>query len=157
MLSKMKNVIVVLVGLLMWSFNIASAFNPWEDIQAETQWDLGHSVAAGTAVALKSNDTYGVKAGQFVGSALAEVADYRFISIWAGGNFIKQPNGELKALDTGKLGLNLAYVFKGFKNQPPELIRNLVIGPSLTFPIFTTPHVAMWWIDANYQFGGGSK
>lgn len=136
----------------------AFAFNLWEDVQQNTQWTLGSSVEAGTAVALRSDESLGLKAGQFTGSALASVSNYRMLNLAAGGTFIPQNNGNnLKATETVKVGLNLGYVFKGFANQPPALIKSLVIGPSISMPIWTTPHVVIPWFDINYAFGGSSN
>ena len=149
----MKKLITSLAVAAMLS-SPAFAFNLWEDIQANTNWMLGQSVAAGTAVALRSCDAYRLKAGEFTGSALAQIANYRFLSAWFGGTFIPVENGEMKAIDTAKIGLNVAYVFKGFANQPPEVIRNLVIGPSISMPLFSSPHVAVPFLDINYAFGG---
>jgi hypothetical protein len=135
----------------------AFAFDLWQDVQQQTQWTLGSSVEAGTAVALRSDASTNVKGGQFIGSALASIANYRFLNVSAGGNFIPQPNGTLRALDTGKLGINLAYIFKGFVNQPPAMLTNLVIGPSLSTSLVSTPHVVIPFFDINYSFGGATK
>lgn len=134
--------------------NPAFGWNLWTDIEQQTQWTLGSSVAAGTAMALRHDDASGLKAGQFVGSALAQVGNYRMLSLWAGGNFIPQADRSLKAIETAKVGLNFGYLLQGFKNQPPDLIKNLVFGPSLTMPIWTTPHTIIPFLDANYAFGG---
>lgn len=130
------------------------AFNLWQDIQQNTQWTLGQNAAAGTAVALKHNDALGIAAGQYVPSFLAQISQYRFLSAWWGGNQIKQGDGTLKLVDTAKLGFNVAYLFNGFVNQPPDLIKRLVIGPSVTLNLFSTPHVLVPFFDINYQFGG---
>lgn len=132
----------------------AAAFNIWTDIEEQTQWTIGSSVEAGTAIAMRSDESSGLKAGQFVGSALASVASYRMFSLAAGGNFIPQPDKSLRAIETAKVGLNLGYIFKNFTNQPPAFIKNLVIGPSLTMPIWTTPHVVIPFFDVNFAFGG---
>lgn len=133
---------------------VSFAFNLWTDVEQQTQWTLGSSVAGGTAMALRHDDASGLKAGQFVGSALAQVANYRLLSLWAGGNFIPQSDHTLKAIETAKVGINLGYLLKGFKNQPPEIIKNLVFGPSLTMPIWTTPHTVIPFFDLNYAFAG---
>lgn len=131
----------------------AGAFNLWTDIEQNTQWTLGANAAAGTAVALKQSDALGVQAGQYVPSFLAQISQYRFLSAWWGGNQIKQPDGTQKLFDTAKMGFNVAYIFTGFVNQPPDLIRRLVVGPSLTLNLLSTPHVAVPFFDFNYQFG----
>lgn len=139
--------------LILFAAVNARAFNLWHDLQQNTQWTLGSNAAAGTAVALKDNDTLGVKGGQYVASFLAQIAQYRFLSAWWGGNEIKQPDGTQKLFDTAKLGFNVAYLFTGFVNQPPDLIKRLVVGPSVTMSLFTTPHVIVPFFDVNYQFG----
>lgn len=135
----------------------AHAFNLWEDVQQQTQWTLGSSVEAGTAVAIRHDDSLNLKAGQFVGSALAQISNYRMLSLWAGGNFIPQDGGTLKAQDAVKIGFNLGYLFKDFANQPPDIIKNLVVGPSISTSLVSTPHVVIPWFDINYQFGGAAK
>lgn len=157
MRNKLVWLIVVFIAVLLAGPRFAFAFNLWEDVQKETQWTLGSSVAAGTSVALRHDDSSGLQGGEFVGSALAQVSSYRFLSLWGGGTFIPQADKSLKAVDTVKVGFNLAYLFKGFANQPPEFIKNLVVGPSLTMPLFTTPHVVIPFFDLNYQFGGAAK
>jgi hypothetical protein len=146
-------IIVVAFMFVMGFIPKLFAFNLWSDIQTQTQWTLGSSVQAGTAIAMRHDDSTGVKAGQFVGSALASISNYRFLNLSAGGNFIPQANGTMRALDTAKLGINLAYIFKGFVNQPPAAISNLVIGPSLSTSLVTTPHVVIPFFDINYSFG----
>lgn len=147
----MKKLILALIVLS--TAKVSFAFNLWQDIQQNTQWTLGSNAAAGTAVALKTNDALGVQAGQYVPSFLAQITQYRFLSAWWGGNEIKQPDGTQKLFDTAKLGFNVAYVFNGFVNQPPDLIKRLVVGPSVTVNLLTTPHVFVPFVDINYQFG----
>lgn len=132
----------------------AFAFNPITDIQTQTKWDLGSSVAAGTSVILQDESAVNAKAGQYVGSALAEVSDYRFLSLWGGGTFIPQADGSLRALDTAKIGINLAYFFNSFVNQPPDIIKNLVVGPGLATSVVSTPRLLIPTVDINYKFSG---
>lgn len=148
---------ILLAGLLFGMSGVASAFNLWTDVQQNTQWTLGSQVEAGTSVALRSADAYNVKAGQFVGSALASISNYRFLNLSAGGTSITQPDGSTKLLDTAKLGLNLGYILKGFSNQPPALLQNLVFGPTLSTTLVTTPHVIVPMFNLNYSFGGTAK
>lgn len=131
----------------------AFGFNLIQDVDTQTKWDLGSAVEAGTSVLLKSEQSVNGQAGQFVGSALAEVADYRFLSLWGGGTFIPQPNGDLRALDSAKIGINLSYFFNDFVNKPPAIINNLVIGPGLATSIVSTPRVLIPTVDINYKFG----
>lgn len=147
------NSIKVALVIALLSGN-ALAFNLWDDLEEQTQWTLGSSVAAGTAVAMRHENSLDLKAGQFIGSALAQFANYRMFSVWAGGNFIPREDKTLKAIETAKIGINLGYLLRGFSNQPPTIIQNLVFGPSLSMPIWTTPHVVIPFFDINYAFGG---
>ena len=152
----MKTKLPVFLALfLMYPLRLAAAFDLWKDIQEQTRWTLGESVAAGTSVALRSvdKDDIHISGGQYVGSALAQVSNYRFLSLWAGGTFIPTSDGTLKAIDTGKIGLNLASVFAGFVDQPPAIVRSLVIGPSIAMNLFSSPRVAIPFIDINFKFG----
>lgn len=153
----MKKLIVMLIMFLTWPIRPVFAFDLWQDIQQKTEWRLGDSVAAGTSIALRHDDASGLKAGQFVGSALAQFSSYRMLSAWAGGTFVPKPDQTLKATETVKIGLNLGYFLTGFVNQPPVLLKNLVIGPSLSMPIWTTPHVVIPFFDINFAFGGTSE
>lgn len=139
-----RNALILTLAVALFSGN-AFAFNLWKDIEEQTEWKVGDSVSAGTAVNLRN--------GQYCGSALAQIAQYRFLSAWYGGTFIPQADQSLRAVDTAKIGLNLGYIFSGFKNQPPAFLTRLVIGPSFAIPLFSTPHKGTPFIDINYQFG----
>ena len=152
-LTKLMLVIAIVGTLPRWS----QAFNLWQDIQTNTEWTLGQNAAAGTAVALKTSDALGIQAGQYVPSFLAQISQYRFLSAWWGGNYIPQPDGTSKLKDTAKLGFNVAYIFAGFVNQPPQILKNLVAGPSVTLNLISTPHVFVPFFDINYQFGGAAS
>lgn len=146
--------VIVIALMVVAALSIPShAFNLLTDIDQETTWCLGSSAQAGTAVLLRHDDSVNAKAGQFVGSALACVSNYRFLNLSAGGTFIPQPDGALRALDTVKVGLNLAYVFKNFVNQPPAILNNLIVGPSLLTSVVSTPHVFIPAVDINWKFG----
>lgn len=138
--------------LLLCAMN-AQAFNLLTDLDNQVNWDVGKAAAGGTSLVLRNVDAYNAKAGQYVGSALAEISDYRFLSLWGGGTFIPQADGSLKALDTVKLGFNLVYIFKNMVNQPPAILSNLVIGPGLATSLVSTPHVFVPTVDVNYKFG----
>ncbi len=131
----------------------AYGFNLISDIDQNTQWTLGSAVQAGTSLSLVNSSAYNIKAGQFNGSALASVANYRFLNFAAGGTAIPQANGSTKLLDTGKIGINVGYFLKNMVNQPPALIQNMVIGPTLMTTLVTTPHVFVPGFDFNYSFG----
>jgi hypothetical protein len=137
--------LILVVGMLCLMGRVGSAFNLWTDIQQNTQWTLGQNAAGGTALNLRN--------GQFDGSALAQVATYRFLSLWGGGTFIPQSDQTIKAIDTVKVGLNLNYFLTGFANKPPEVLQRIVIGPSFAMPLFTTPRVGIPFLDINYAFG----
>ena len=144
----------IIVSLLLSSIVVPCyGFNLLTDIQQNTQWTLGSAVETGTAVALRSDSSTNIKGGEFVGSALASLANYRFLNLSAGGTFIPQQDGSLKAFDTGKIGINLGYFLKGFTNQAPAIIQNMVFGPSLATTLVTTPHIFIRMFDINYTFG----
>lgn len=150
-MRKLLVLLTMLVASPLWSFNL------WQDIQTQTNWDLGKAAAGGTAIALAKNDALNVKAGDPVPSALAEISDYRFLSAWYGGNQFTFADGTSHWKDTAKIGLNAVYIFRGFVNQPPAIFQNLVIGPSLTFQVFSSPRVFVPFLDLNYQFGGSAQ
>lgn len=133
------------------------AFNLISDIQSQTNWDVGRAASGGTAIALAKNDALNVKAGDFVPSALAEISDYRMFSVWYGGNEFTFADGTTHWKDTAKIGLNLAYFLNGFANKPPALLQNLVVGPSMSFNIVTSPHVFVPFLDVNFVFQGNSS
>jgi hypothetical protein len=141
--------LMLLAGLAMPSH----AFNLLQDIDQQTQWCLGSNVEAGTTVVLRSDASTNTKAGQYVGSALACVSNYRFVNLSGGGTFVPQTDGTLRAIDTVKVGLNLAYVFQNFVNKPPAILNNLIVGPSLLTTVVSTPHVFIPAVDLNYKFG----
>src|SRR5437762_7993746 len=116
----MKKTLLVLAVVLMWPNKPVFAFDLWSDIQEQTQWTLGNAVAAGTSISLVSRDSLNVQGGQFLGTALAQLVQYRYLSLWGGGTFIPQTDQKLKAIDTAKVGFNINYIFSGFTNQPPN-------------------------------------
>ncbi len=122
-----------------------SAFNLWSDIQQNTYWTLGENAAAGTAVDVTN--------GKFYGSEFAGIASYRFLSAWYGGINIPQGDNTMKFTDAAKCGFNLNYFLAGFANRPPELLRRLVVGPAIAYPIFMEPKRPTYTIDINYAFG----
>ena len=150
---KLKLLWVGIIGAFFYMGSDAFAFNLITDVEQQTTWALGSSVQAGTAIALRHDDSYNVRAGQFLGSAMADVADYRFLNLSAGGIFVPQADGTLRALDSAKLGLNFSYLFRNFVNQPPAILKNLVVGPALSTTLVTTPHVFIPSVELNYQFG----
>jgi hypothetical protein len=152
----MKKVLLAIGLFLAGPLKPCAAFDLWQDLQSETKWRLGSSAQAGMAIAMRSDDSVNVKAGQYCGSALASLVDYRFLNLSAGGTFVPQNNGTLKALDTGKIGINLGYFLTDFVDEPPALLKNMVVGPSLSTTLVTTPHVFIPFFDLVLGFGGGS-
>lgn len=144
---------MVVLGLALSCCPKAHAFNLWQDVKEQTQWTLGSVASAGTAVALKNEDGLDLKAGDFVPSFLASITQYRMFSLWWGGNSFKLADGTTVIKDTAKIGFNLAYVFRGFVNQPPTLLQNLVVGPSVSFNVVTAPRYVIPFLDINYAFG----
>lgn len=146
-------VAVLFLDMALFPNRPVFAFNPIVDLQQNTYWTIGEAAAAGTAVALKDNDSLGLHSGDLVGSMLASIAEYRMLSLWYGGNEIPQSTGGVKLVDTAKVGLNLGYFLTGFTNQPPALIKNLVFGPSVSYSLISTPRVFCPFFDVNYKFG----
>jgi len=137
--------LVFVAAIMIFALGMAHAFNLITDVQTQTQWTLGQIAAAGTSVDLKN--------GQYDASEFAQIANYRMLSGWYGGIEIPQGDGTVKLKDSAKLGLNLNYFFKGFVNQPPALLANLVIGPAIATNLVSSPRVVQYFVDINYQFG----
>lgn len=122
----------------------AFSFDLIADIQKETTFPIGQAASAGTAVNLKN--------GSLSASALAELANYRMFSAWYGGTLLNPSDGGMT--DTAKVGFNVGYFLTGFTNQPPLLLRNLVVGPSVAWSLISTPRKATYLFDFNFRFGG---
>lgn len=145
----MKRSLALLLGIACLACpRHAYAFNLISDIDTQTTWTLGQVASAGTSIDLRN--------GQYDVSEFAQVANYRMLGLWYGGVEIPQADGTVKLTDAGKIGINLIYLFKGFTNQPPELIKNLVIGPAIAANVFTTPRKLNYFVDINYSFGGAT-
>lgn len=139
----MKKLIVLSVCLTIIGCHQAFALNLLTDIEENTQWTLGQQASGGTAINLKT--------GSLSASALAGIAGYRMLSFWYGGTMVNPSDGSMT--DTAKIGLNLGYLLKNFTNQPPALIKNLVIGPSFAMGLISAPRVGTFLFDCNYRFG----
>ncbi len=135
---------VFLIALLLSMCARAQGFNLITDIEQQTTFPVGQAASAGTAVNLKT--------GALSASALAELTNYRMFSGWYGGTILNPSDGKLT--DTAKLGLNVGYFLTGFVNQPPLILRNLVVGPSIAMSLISTPRVATYLFDVNFRFGG---
>ncbi len=143
----MKNLMlkIGLIFTLCWVVGSpAQAFNLITDIEQQTTFPIGQAASAGTAVNLKN--------GNLSASALAELSNYRMFSAWYGGTMLNPSDG--KMTDTAKIGLNVGYFLTGFVNQPPLILRNLVVGPSVAMSLISTPRVATYLFDFNFRFGG---
>jgi hypothetical protein len=145
-LLKRRLIAALLLNFAALSFNKAYGFNLFQDIKTQTEWTLGKQASVGTG--------YDFTDKQMVLTELAGLASYRFVSLWYGIAQLPQPDKTTKWTDTGKLGFNLAYLLKGFTNQPPDIIKSLVIGPAISIPVFTSPHRVAFLVDVNYVFGG---
>ena len=140
----MKRTLVIFTLALVLCKSNAFSFNLWTDIQQQTTFPIGQAASAGTAVNLRT--------GSLSASALAELANYRMLSGWYGGTMLNPSDG--KMTDTAKIGLNVGYFLTGFVNQPPLILRNLVVGPSIAMSLISTPRVATYLFDFNFRFGG---
>lgn len=138
-----KKLSFLYIVILLCSVN-AFSFNVITDIEEQTTFPIGQAASAGTAVNLKT--------GSLSASALAELVNYRMFSGWYGGTMLTPSDG--KMTDTAKIGLNVGYFLTGFINQPPLILRNLVVGPSVAMSLISTPRVATYLFDFNFRFGG---
>ena len=129
----------------------AFAFNPITDIRDNVIWKFGQSAQAG--------EGYDFSAKKWDSSALAEIAEYRFLSLSYGATWLDADSNQ--ATDTIKLGILSSFFFKLFTNKPtPQMqwMENLNIGPSYSMPVFSksTGHKGVVLLDINFTFGGAS-
>lgn len=141
-------IVVLAVMLAVAGIQKAFAWNPITDIRDNVVWKFGQAATAGSG--------YDFSAKKWDTSALAEVAEYRFLSLSYGATFLD--SGSNQATDTIKLGFLSSFFFKLFANQPtPEMawMLNLNIGPSYAIPVFSggTGHKGVFLLDCNYKFG----
>lgn len=137
-------IIALAIMALCAGIQMAFAFNLIKDVEQNATFPIGQAASAGTAVNLRN--------GGLAASFLAEVSNYRMLSLWYGGTYV---NANDKALtDTAKIGLNLGYFFANFVNKPPAILTNLVVGPSFAMSLISTPRVGTPFFDINYRFGG---
>ena len=132
------------MGLYFVGASSVYAFNVVTDVEQNATFPIGQAASAGTAVNLKT--------GGLSASFLAEVANYRMLSLWYGGTYVN--SGDTSLTDTAKIGLNLGYFLRNFVHQPPALLANLVVGPSYAMSMISTPRVGTPFFDVNYRFGG---
>ena len=147
----MKRLLAVLVLLLAFGPRPAYAFNLITDIQQNNQWIIGQP-SVGTAIELNTGDLrYTVLSG---------IQSYRMFSTWYGLSGKKNADGSsYDVQDTLKFGINLAYFFSGFANQPPDWVKNLVVGPAVSSPIFSNlnqrqPIIPLFDVNVSWKFGG---
>lgn len=149
----MKRLLLVF-GLLMLGPKWAMAWNPITDITEQTIWRFGKSAEIGTAVKLTGSDGE-MKDGETATSMLADIADYRFLSLSFGGTQVNKAGTTMT--DTLKIGFRLTSFFDLFKNPTtPEMafMKNINLGPSFAMSLFNSPHVGTLLFDLNYRWGG---
>lgn len=151
----MKNKCVVLISifLALGPLTPAFAWNPITDVRDNLQWTFGKKAELGIAVKLAGAGD--LDKGDTATSALAGIADYRFLAFSYGGIVVNKGSGE--KTDTFKIGLRATSFFDWFKNAPtPEMafMRNLNLGPALSMPVIARSHPVALFFDVNYQFGG---
>jgi len=144
-------VAIMVMGLLQ----SAHAWNPITDVRDNLQWTFGKKAEAGLAVKLAGAGN--LESGDTATSALAGIADYRFLTFSYGG--IKVNNNDAKVTDTFKVGFRITSFFDLFKNPPTQemaFMRNLNVGPAISSPIISRSHPVTLFFDVNYQFGSGA-
>lgn len=136
------------VFALMFLCGIVQAYNPITDVRDNLTWKFGS--------AAQSGEGYNFSQKAWDTSALAEVAEYRFLSFSYGLTYLDKNTST--ATDTFKVGFLSNFFFNWFKNQPPPSMlwmENLNIGPSYAIPVFSsnTGHKGTLLLDCNYRFG----
>lgn len=144
----MKRLICTLFAFAVWC-RPAMAWNPITDIKQNLVWTFGQAAQAGTG--------YDFAAKRWRTSALAEVAQYRFLSFSYGATFFSERDPQ--AVDTFKMGILSSWFFSYFVHKPTAemaWMQNLNIGPSYAIPVFSgqTGHKGVLLLDANFRFGG---
>ena len=137
----------VMVCLLLSS--MCYGWNPIADFREQTVWTFGQSAQAG--------EGYDFAAAKWDTSALAEIAQYRFLSLSYGATWLTKDSNQ--ATDTIKIGFLSSFFFKLFAHQPtPQMqwMQNLNIGPSFACPVFSSSngHKGVFLLDLNYRFSG---
>ena len=142
--------LIAVVGMVaIWGAERAFAFNPITDLRDHVVWTFGQTAQAGQG--------YDFAGKKWDTSALAEIAEYRFLSLSYGATFLDAASNQ--ATDTIKLGFLSSFFFKMFTNQPtPQMqwMQNLNVGPSFAMPVFSggTGHKGVFLLDLNYRFSG---
>ncbi len=70
-LNLRPSLVLIIVGLMgiCLSQKSFAAINLWDDVKTQARWTFGTSAQAGMAMAMRSDDSVNVKAGQVVGSS----------------------------------------------------------------------------------------
>lgn len=139
--------VVVAIGIIAM-IQPAHAWNPVTDVRDNVVWKFGQSAQAGSG--------YDFAGKHWDTSALAEIAEYRFLSLSYGATWLDANSN--KATDTIKIGFLSSFFFSMFTNKPtPEMawMMNLNVGPSIACPVFSgsTGHKGVFLFDINYKFG----
>jgi hypothetical protein len=129
-------------AVLLFGPRWANAFNVVKDIRENVKWEFGQAAQAGQG--------YDFSSKKWDVSALAEIAEYRFLSASYGATFLDANSS--KATDTFKVGILSNFFFKLFTNPPtPQMqwMQNLNIGPSYAIPVFSgnTGHRGVLLLD----------
>ena len=148
-------IIVLAFMALVYGTERAFAWNPITDVRDNLIWTFGQKAEAGIAVKLAGAGD--LEPGDTATSALAGIADYRFLSFSYGGIVVNK--NDAKPTDTFKIGFRLTSFFDLFKNPPtPQMtfLRDVNIGPALSCPVISRTHPVTLFLEANYAFGGTS-
>ena len=142
---------LLFMALMALCLDRCHGYNPITDFRDNVIWTFGSNAQAGTG--------YDFSGKKWRTSALAEVAEYRFLSFSYGATFFSEESPQ--AVDTFKLGFLSSFFFKWFTHQPPPAMawmENLNVGPSFAIPVFSnqTGHKGVFLLDANYRFSGMS-
>ena len=140
-------IIALAIMAVVYAAEKSFAFNLATDIRDNVTWKFGQAATAG--------EGYDFAAKKWDSSALAEIAEYRFLSLSYGATFLDANSAN--ATDTIKVGLLSSFFFKLFANQPtPQMawMENLSIGPSYAIPVFSgsTGHKGVFLLDVNFKF-----
>ena len=149
----MKSVLALLAVFSVFLASPGYCWNPVTDLRDNLVWTFGKSAEAGVAVKLAGAGN--LENGDTATSALAGIADYRFLTFSYGG--IMTNTNDSKTTDTFKVGLRVTKFFDLFTNKPTaemEWMRNINIGPALSSPVFARSHPVTLFFDINYSFGG---
>jgi hypothetical protein len=144
---------LIVAAMFLMGIRQAFAWNPIADVRDNLLWTFGKTAEAGIAVKLAGAGD--LQPGDTATSALAGIADYRFLTFSYGGIVVNR--ADAKPTDTFKIGFRLTSFFDLFKNPPtPQMtfLRDVNVGPAISSPIISRTHPVTLFLEANYQFGG---